>query len=112
MKKSLSCNDCRCVGKTIWNLTDVYGDKVERLPLIAFNHISREVLSLDNSRRFYCDILGFEVNKKLIHKKLLGFIFSINVLTGNCKTSIRVRRILAEWIWCQVCILFVLLKLY
>lgn len=31
----------------------------ELLPLASFNHVSRETLSANNSRRFYCDILGF-----------------------------------------------------
>lgn len=32
-----------------------------RLPLVSFNHISREVRNLELSRKFYCDILGFVV---------------------------------------------------
>jgi len=35
-----------------------------RLPLASFNHIAREVLSLDKSKRFYVDILGFEVGPR------------------------------------------------
>lgn len=35
-----------------------------RLPLASFNHIAREVLSLEKSKRFYVDILGFEVGPR------------------------------------------------
>jgi len=35
-----------------------------KLPLRSFNHIGREVLSMEKSRLFYCDLLGFtEVNR-------------------------------------------------
>lgn len=35
-----------------------------RLPLASFNHIAREVLSLEKSKLFYVDILGFEVGPR------------------------------------------------
>jgi catechol 2,3-dioxygenase-like lactoylglutathione lyase family enzyme len=49
---------------TKWTLADVSprGQPPSvRLPLASFNHIAREVLSLEKSRRFYVDILGFAV---------------------------------------------------
>lgn len=30
------------------------------LPMQSFNHIAREVLCIEKSRKFYCDILGFQ----------------------------------------------------
>lgn len=47
----------------LWTISDAVvlhktAPKV-RLPLQSFNHIAREVLSLEKSRKFYCDILGF-----------------------------------------------------
>lgn len=33
----------------------------DKFPMTSFNHIAREVLSLERSKRFYVDILGFEV---------------------------------------------------
>jgi catechol 2,3-dioxygenase-like lactoylglutathione lyase family enzyme len=47
-----------------WTLGDVSAHEQPtsvRLPLASFNHIAREVLSLEKSRRFYVDILGFTV---------------------------------------------------
>ena len=48
-----------------WTLMDaVTVDKpstIPKLSMTAFNHLSREVLNLENSKRFYVDILGFEV---------------------------------------------------
>lgn len=43
-----------------WFLADV-NDKIakQKLPLQSFNHISREVICLQKSLRFYVDILGF-----------------------------------------------------
>lgn len=32
-----------------------------KLPLVSFNHVAREVLSLSKSKSFYCDVLGFSV---------------------------------------------------
>jgi hypothetical protein len=31
-----------------------------KLPIASFNHIAREVLDIEVSRKFYCDILGFD----------------------------------------------------
>ena len=31
-----------------------------KLPIASFNHIAREVLNIEVSRKFYCDILGFD----------------------------------------------------
>ena len=36
----------------------------QRLPLASFNHIAREVLNIEKSKAFYCDILGFEVGPR------------------------------------------------
>ena len=48
--------------KTHLMLSDVPNKKVNfKLPLISFNHIAREVLSLDKSKNFYVDILGFSI---------------------------------------------------
>ena len=30
------------------------------MPLTSFNHVAREVLNLEESMKFYCDILGFK----------------------------------------------------
>lgn len=45
-----------------WFLADV-NEKIakQKLPLQSFNHISREVICLKKSLRFYVDILGFVV---------------------------------------------------
>ena len=45
-----------------WFLADV-NEKIakQKLPLQSFNHISREVICLQKSLRFYVDILGFVV---------------------------------------------------
>jgi len=50
----------------LWTLGDVVPQSHApvRLPLASFNHIAREVLSLDKSKRFYVDILGFEVGPR------------------------------------------------
>ena len=46
-----------------FSLTDAYAFKQEavKLPIASFNHIAREVFSLEKSRQFYVDILGFQV---------------------------------------------------
>ena len=74
----VSCSDlkgnCETLGKHtgVWTLTDVVTNcsncvessqqrsEVVKLPLASFNHIAREVLSLETSRKFYVDILGFQ----------------------------------------------------
>ena len=64
---------CETLGKHtgVWTLTDAVNNnktektdeqnKVVKLPLASFNHIAREVLSLETSMKFYVDILGFQV---------------------------------------------------
>lgn len=44
-----------------WTLSDAVelNNYTPKLPLTSFNHIAREVLNLDRSKRFYMDILGF-----------------------------------------------------
>lgn len=44
-----------------WTLSDAVelNKHQPKLPLASFNHVSRECLSLEKSRRFYIDILGF-----------------------------------------------------
>eukprot|EP01031_Cornospumella_fuschlensis_P034824 gene34824-42173_t len=45
-----------------WTLSDAIENSrrhTPKLPLASFNHVSREVLSLEKSKRFYIDILGF-----------------------------------------------------
>lgn len=49
-----------------WTLTDAISVskqavKVPKIPLASFNHVSREVLSLEKSKQFYVDVLGFDV---------------------------------------------------
>lgn len=46
-----------------WLLADVEQRKKPEatLPLESFNHIAREVICIEKSRQFYCDILGFQV---------------------------------------------------
>jgi len=49
-----------------WTLTDAMSVskqvvKVPKIPLASFNHVSREVLSLEKSKQFYVDVLGFDV---------------------------------------------------
>ncbi len=49
-----------------WSLLDAVereksASKPFRLPMVSFNHIAREVRSLEKSKRFYVDILGFSV---------------------------------------------------
>lgn len=46
-----------------WSVTDTLDSKV-RLPLASFNHIAREVLSLERSKTFYVDVLGFDVGPR------------------------------------------------
>ena len=50
-----------------WTLGDanvLSPDNKVRLPLASFNHIAREVLSLERSKAFYVDILGFDVGPR------------------------------------------------
>ena len=46
-----------------YNLTDAFAFKQNpvKLPIASFNHIAREVFSLEKSKNFYVDILGFEI---------------------------------------------------
>lgn len=46
-----------------WLLADVEQPKKPEkiLPLESFNHIAREVICIEKSRHFYCDVLGFQV---------------------------------------------------
>ena len=44
-----------------WLLADVPPVYVKKLPLSSFNHMAREVLNLEKSKRFYVDILGFDI---------------------------------------------------
>jgi catechol 2,3-dioxygenase-like lactoylglutathione lyase family enzyme len=49
-----------------WTLTDAIRDTPlpkapPKISIRAFNHVSREVISLEKSKEFYCDILGFHV---------------------------------------------------
>lgn len=53
-------------GNNNWTLSDaIRGAPIPKAPpkisIKAFNHVSREVLSLEKSKEFYCDILGFQV---------------------------------------------------
>jgi len=72
----VSCGDfkstCETLGKHtgVWTITDLVNthnnaessgkNNAVKLPLASFNHIAREVLSLETSRKFYVDILGFQ----------------------------------------------------
>jgi catechol 2,3-dioxygenase-like lactoylglutathione lyase family enzyme len=46
-----------------WNMSDsqIPPHQRPRLPLKSFNHISKEVINLEKSKNFYCDLLGFVV---------------------------------------------------
>lgn len=50
---------CALFGGPNWTFMDLDGTSSVRLPLASFNHIAREVLSLEKSRVFYVEILGF-----------------------------------------------------
>lgn len=58
---------CPMVKHHNWTILDAVSQhsdasvKIPKIPMTAFNHVSREVLSLEKSKRFYVDILGFEV---------------------------------------------------
>jgi glyoxylase I family protein len=54
---------------TISDAIDITKNKPRvKLPLKSFNHVAREVLSIEKSRRFYVDILGFtEVPRPPFH---------------------------------------------
>lgn len=41
-------------------------DESKKLPLESLNHLAREVLCVEKSRKFYCDILGFRVQHHFI----------------------------------------------
>lgn len=58
---SLSTSDSALFNRN-WTLTDALKSSKRscpKLPLDAFNHISREVICLTTSKHFYVDILGF-----------------------------------------------------
>ncbi len=80
IKKSSSCSDLsRAEGYEVlsepvrharcnsWTMTDsvelggMFEAPSNNLPLASFNHISREVISLEKSKYFYVNILGFQV---------------------------------------------------
>ena len=62
MRRSLSNSDCRVRGESNWSLGDIIdSEEEETLPLESFNHVSREVLNIERSKKFYCSILGFKV---------------------------------------------------
>jgi catechol 2,3-dioxygenase-like lactoylglutathione lyase family enzyme len=48
-----------------WTLSDAVANSpkktVSKLPLASFNHIAREVLSIEKSKFFYVEILGFSI---------------------------------------------------
>eukprot|EP01041_Mallomonas_annulata_P010217 gene10217-21304_t len=51
-----------CAIWTISDALDVISEDPKpnlSLPLVAFNHIAREVLCIHKSKRFYCEVLGF-----------------------------------------------------
>jgi extradiol dioxygenase family protein len=56
----LNSRECKRVLRN-WLLADVDPKPAPKLPLSSFNHIAREVLNLEKSRHFYCDILGFNI---------------------------------------------------
>jgi hypothetical protein len=74
-----------------FSLTDAYAFKQDtvKLPIASFNHIAREVFSLEKSRHFYVDILGFQVIPRPMVKTTNIFIFqlfyfpSIEINTNN-----------------------------
>lgn len=53
-------------GELHWSVTDSTSsmEAKVRLPLASFNHIAREVLSLERSKSFYVDVLGFDVGPR------------------------------------------------
>lgn len=59
-KKGLAVGPSFCVVKN-WLLGEVCIDEMKpKLPLASFNHIAREVLCLEKTMKFYCEILGFQ----------------------------------------------------
>jgi catechol 2,3-dioxygenase-like lactoylglutathione lyase family enzyme len=65
LKNSDSSNLMPCANNN-WTLSDAIRDNPVRkappkISIREFNHVSREVLSLEKSKEFYCDILGFRV---------------------------------------------------
>lgn len=66
LKKDDPRNIVHCDTKSNWTLSDALG-QVHSVPapppkisIKSFNHASREVLSLEKSKQFYVDILGFQ----------------------------------------------------
>jgi catechol 2,3-dioxygenase-like lactoylglutathione lyase family enzyme len=60
----LLAQECPISPLANWTLADALEKnhhRTRRFPLSAFNHVSREVLDLEKSKNFYCDILGFSV---------------------------------------------------
>lgn len=59
----------------------------KKLPIKCFNHISKEVISVENSRRFYVDILGFnEISRPSFDTNghwLFGYGLSIHIIESK-----------------------------
>eukprot|EP01039_Chlorochromonas_danica_P005814 gene5814-6402_t len=70
-----------------WTLNEAIneGEDIPRLPLTSFNHISKEVLDIDNSKRFYMDILGFrEIPRPPFSNEgswLIGYGLNLHLVT-------------------------------
>jgi catechol 2,3-dioxygenase-like lactoylglutathione lyase family enzyme len=60
---SVCYNDPYSQNQKAWSLSDsqIPPNQRPRLPLKSFNHISKEVINLEKSKNFYCDLLGFVV---------------------------------------------------
>lgn len=53
--------ECSHLSWTLSDAMETSHHKARKFPLSAFNHVSREVLDLEKSKKFYCDNLGFQV---------------------------------------------------
>ena len=71
----------------------------KKLPLESLNHLAREVLCVETSKKFYCDILGFQVRLFLRNFKSLMY-------KGNCSSLTERPRRVASWLWNWVLLLY------
>lgn len=89
--------------KSYWSLEDSTPARASgvKLPLSSFNHVAKEVLSLEKSRHFYVEILGFtEVPRPPFDSEgywLYGYGLSLHLVettTPEERKEVKMRRIM------------------
>lgn len=92
---------CNVQESHMWTINEVYSTLkkpgYKKLPVKSFNHVAREVISIEESRKFYVEILGFdEVDRPQLDCEgiwLFGYGLSVHLIgTKNFKERQELKR--------------------